>query len=76
MNLTQNSKSRKGKPKNNLLRRSRFWIDSVVLGSRAVLKEQALAIFGQERGRKKQLGRVFDDDKIEVMSMRQLIVDV
>lgn len=75
VSLDQASKSRKGKA-NNLLRRSRFWIDSLVLGGRTVLKEQALVIFGRERGQKKQLGRVFDDDNIELMSMRQLIVDV
>lgn len=67
---------RKVPKKSTLLRRSRFWIDGMVLGGRAVLKEQAVEIFGQHRGQKKQLGRVFDDDRTEIMSMRQLIVDV
>ena len=62
--------------KPSLLRRSRFWIDSLVLGGKLVLREQAVDIFGRCRGEKKQLGRVFDDDQVEIMSMRQLIVDV
>ncbi|MCM8534907.1 MAG: hypothetical protein NE334_03100 [Lentisphaeraceae bacterium] len=58
--------------KSILLRRSRYWIDSAVLGSRLALKEQAIVIWGSERGKKKRFGRAFVDDDLEIYGLRQL----
>lgn len=76
--LNVNLQSNKKKPSivTVLLRRSRFWIDGLVLGGKEALREQAVEIFGEERGQRKVFGRVVDDDQTAVMSMRQLVVDV
>lgn len=62
--------------RNPLLQRSRFWIDSLVLGGRISLKEHASEFWGEERARRKKFGKVFDEGGIEILSMRQLVVDV
>jgi len=64
------------KKKNILLTRSRFWIDSMVLGSRVALKTHAKNFWGEERAEKKKFGKAYDMDGIEVLSMRQLMIDV
>ena len=45
-----------------LLRRSSFYIDSLVIGSRLALKEQAAKLWGEERVEKKRFGRLMKDD--------------
>jgi putative transposase len=45
-----------------LLRRSRFYIDSLVIGSRLALKEQAAKLWGEERVEKKRFGRLMKGD--------------
>ena len=62
--------------KNPLLIRSRFWIDSMVLGTKLHLREHAVKIWGEERAEKKKFGQVYEENGIEVLSMRQLVVDV
>ena len=62
--------------KNPLLVRSRFWIDSVVLGSKADLKEHASIFWGDERAERKKFGRVYAEEGLEILSLRELIVDV
>ena len=64
------------KKKNPLLIRSRFWIDSMVLGSRITLKEHAANFWGEERAQRKRFGKAFEEAGIEVFSLRQLMVDV
>ena len=64
------------KKKHVLLRRSRFWIDSLVLGSRVRLKTHAGSLWGEERAEKKKYGTVYEEDGIQILSMRQLMVDV
>ena len=59
-----------------LLRRSRFWIDSMVLGGKISLKEHAADFWGDERSRRKKFGRVYDEGGVEILSMRQLVVDI
>lgn len=62
--------------KNPLLVRSRFWIDSMVLGSRVVLEEHVADFWGDERAQRKKFGQVFEEAGVEILSMRQLMVDV
>ena len=64
------------KKKHPLLIRSRFWIDSFVLGSRASLREHAADFWGEERAQKKKFGKAYDDEGGEILSLRQLMVDV
>ena len=64
------------KKKNILLIRSRFWIDSMVLGSRVALKSHAKSFWGEERAERKKYGKAYDEDGVEVFSMRQLMVDI
>ena len=59
-----------------LLRRSRFWIDSLVLGGRIILKEHAADFWGEERAQKKKFGNFYKNDGVNVLSMRQLMVDI
>ena len=69
-------KKAREKKKSPLMVRSRFWIDSMVLGSHAALKEHAVDFWGEERAEKKKFGSVFEENGLEVLSMRQLVVDV
>ncbi|MCM8540223.1 MAG: hypothetical protein NE328_08090 [Lentisphaeraceae bacterium] len=64
------------KKKSPLMTRSRFWIDSMVLGSKASLKEHAANFWGNERAEKKKFGCAYEEAGIEVFSLRQLMVDV
>ena len=75
INSKSSSDDEKGRGVGSLLRRSRFWIDSLVLGSKSALREEAVRIWGEVRGRKKCFGKVLKDQDEEVMSIRQLIVD-
>lgn len=65
-------KSSRNKKKSSLLIRSRFWIDSMVLGSKASLREHATDFWGEERAQRKRFGEAFSNQDIEVLSMRQL----
>ena len=62
--------------KHVLMTRSRFWIDSMVLGTRVSLKTHAGLFWGDERAERKQFGKAYEEDGIQVLSMRQLMVDV
>lgn len=64
------------KKKNPLLIRNRFWIDSMVLGNEVTLREHAALIWGEERARRKQFGKAYKEGGSEVLSIRQLVVDV
>ena len=56
-----------------LMRKSRFYIDSVVIGSKIVLREQARQLWGDERAQRKKFGRIFDSSTgTELLGMRQL----
>ena len=57
---------------NILLRRSRYWIDSAILGGELALREHAIEIWGQRRGRKKRFGRAYSERGITVLGIRQL----
>jgi putative transposase len=61
---------------NPLLIRSRFWIDSLVLGSKISLKEHAVNIWGNERGQKKKFGKAYEENDTQIFSMRQLQIDI
>ena len=65
----------KSDKKHPLLKRSRFWIDSMALGGKDVLREQAISVWGTKRGRQKRFGKVYANGDYEIMSLRQLIVD-
>ncbi|MCM8527281.1 MAG: hypothetical protein NE327_12245, partial [Lentisphaeraceae bacterium] len=69
-------KKAREKKKSPLMVRSRFWIDSMVLGSQATLKEHATVFWGEERARKKKFGIVYEGNGLEILSMRQLISDL
>ena len=58
-----------------LLKRSRFWIDSLVLGGKETLRKEAIRIWGEMRGQKKVFGKVIKREGEEVLSIRQLIID-
>ena len=58
-----------------LLKRSRYWTDSFVLGGSDTLRDEAVVIWGKERGNKKKFGKVLKEDGYDLRSMRQLIVD-
>jgi hypothetical protein len=60
--------------KNLLLRRSRYWIDSAILGSQLALRQQAIDIWGERRGQKKRFGKAYAHDGIEILGIRQLSV--
>ena len=59
-----------------LLKQSRFWTDSLILGTRKVLRSEAITIWGEDKGKKKQFGKVYKDEEVDIRSMRQLMVDV
>ena len=73
VNLAIKSVSKK---KNPLLVRSRFWIDSMVLGSQIILKEHAANLWGENRAIRKRFGKAYEEGGLEVFSMRQLVVDI
>ena len=62
--------------KHPFLVRSRFWIDSVVLGTRTALMEHAADFWGEDRAQRKKFGRAYEEDGTEILSLRQLMVDV
>ena len=52
--------------KNILLRRSRYWIDSVILGGEIALRKHAVEM----RGHKKRFGQAYSENCINVLGMR------
>lgn len=69
-------KSRRSKEPSSLLKSSRIWTDSMVLGEKEILKKEAVRIFGEEKGNRKKFGKVYSDDSTKLLSMRQLMIDV
>ncbi len=64
------------KPGASLIKKSRFWIDSVVLGGKITLKEQAVHFLGEERAAKRRFGKAYDDGETQIFSLRQLVKDI
>ncbi len=59
-----------------LLKKSRFWIDSVVLGGKITMKEQAVHFLGVERAAKRRFGKAYDDGETQIFSLRNLIKNI
>jgi putative transposase len=57
---------------NLLMRKSRFYIDSVVIGSKIVLQEQARQLWGDEKAQRKKFGHFFEASTgVDLLGMRR-----
>jgi REP element-mobilizing transposase RayT len=59
---------------NNLLQKSRYWIDGVVLGSQLKVRENAAILYGDEKAKKRQIKQSYSDKCNSLFSLRWLQV--
>ncbi|MCM8535144.1 MAG: hypothetical protein NE334_04340 [Lentisphaeraceae bacterium] len=59
-------------PANILLTRSRYWIDSVVLGSQIALRDHSIDIWGKQRGKKKRFTKFCEAAEEPLFGLRRL----